>query len=301
MQFWLTLGITTVTCVIPVSLYQRINTLYNDGIINNLRVQKYEFGLKIKKISRKIEKMAELTRSFAKFKKILNDNKFTPDNQADKKIKNLVDQYTRQNHQNNLLTLKLNTMNFQDSSKYSRNLLYNPKHNNNKSKFVNEEIVYNKNINLAETKNNYEENKNNENSNKAKNKNIINFISIGVANNKSIEQESKKVKSLNENYFTSDNVIHEEEKEESLKIDITNQKMEKFFKELGKENKEKEEYVRQSKHDKKYKDSKNVSLNKELDKIKEYPVKKIADNSTQDEQLKESIETHSKNDEKEEK
>ena len=96
LSFWLTLGVTVVLCVIPVSLYQRVTTLYADGIINNLRVQKYEFGLKIKKIARKIEKMGELTRSFAKFKKIMNDNKYIPDNYADKKIKNLVDQFNKQ-------------------------------------------------------------------------------------------------------------------------------------------------------------------------------------------------------------
>jgi len=50
----------------------------------------------MKKITKKIEKIGELTRSFAKFKKILNDNDYEATNQADKKIKILVDKYRKQ-------------------------------------------------------------------------------------------------------------------------------------------------------------------------------------------------------------
>ncbi len=91
--FWVTVGLIVIVAVLPVEIYNRISRLFNDDIINNIRIQKYKFGLKKKKIEKQIERVGELTRSFAKFKKILNHQKFVADNHADKKIKVLVDQF----------------------------------------------------------------------------------------------------------------------------------------------------------------------------------------------------------------
>ena len=286
MRFWLTLGVTIVLCVFPVSIYQRINTLYSDGIINNLRVQKYEFGLKIKKISRKIEKMGELTRSFAKFKKIMNNNKFIPDNNADKKIKNYVDQFYKQHNDNHdkftpITVRRLNSMNQKD---YSSNKLLNEikfKHDkfDNKTK---EDIIYNSEqkinrnidfntnqidiIGVNEDKNDKYNNNINYNSNNKLNLNINynnnnsddsnnihdidqdqdhNKYQIGGLPNSKFDLEAPSPnKHSNSNYTNilgqEHEVIKEEEIEESQKIDMSNSKMDLFFKQVNFSNDTKE-------------------------------------------------------------
>jgi len=93
LNFWLNHILVVVVSVIAVTIYQRLNILFYDTITNNIRLEKFELDQSKIKLIKKIEKMSEISRNVAKFKKILNEKNFIVDNYADKRVKVWVDKY----------------------------------------------------------------------------------------------------------------------------------------------------------------------------------------------------------------
>jgi len=93
LNFWLTLGFSIIISVIWVTLYQRLRLLFFDSVTNNLIFKKYSLDQEKLKLIKKIEKMSEISRHVAKFKKILKDDNFKIDNYGDKRVKIWVDKY----------------------------------------------------------------------------------------------------------------------------------------------------------------------------------------------------------------
>ena len=92
-KFWATQGLTVVFSLFLICIYQRLNLLFNDTVINNLLLQKYQFDQDKRKIIKKISRMSEISRNITKFKKILCEQNYVPDNYADKRVKAWVDTY----------------------------------------------------------------------------------------------------------------------------------------------------------------------------------------------------------------
>jgi len=109
-QFWFTLIITTSIALIPVILSRKVDNLFLNNIINNLRNGNFEEDCLKKIYTKKIEHMTRCTRSIIKFKKFLNDQRnYEPDNYVDKKMKDFVELYKNnrksnvdKNHNQNL-------------------------------------------------------------------------------------------------------------------------------------------------------------------------------------------------------
>ena len=70
-QFWFTLIITTSIALIPVILSRRVDNLFLNNIINNLRNGNFEEDCLKKIYTKKIEHMTRCTRSIIKFKKFI--------------------------------------------------------------------------------------------------------------------------------------------------------------------------------------------------------------------------------------
>jgi len=95
--FWLTQTMTIILSVFIIIALERLNIFYNDTITNNLRLQKYEQDQAKRKLTKKIEKMSQISRNVVKFKKILLDENFKVDNYSDKRVKVWVDTFKNNN------------------------------------------------------------------------------------------------------------------------------------------------------------------------------------------------------------
>lgn len=113
-KFWLIVTITSAIGGIPYKLLRRYERLFSDDIINNLRQKKFDQDYAKLYYTKKIEQINRYTRSIAKFKKILkSDNNYEPQNFADKKLKDFVDNF-RQTKTKINLPQNLNLYNLQN-------------------------------------------------------------------------------------------------------------------------------------------------------------------------------------------
>jgi hypothetical protein len=95
-HFWLTLILSVYISILPVLINRRFELLFNDNIITNLMQRRYKNNYAKKTYIKKIEEMNKYKRSLAKFKKIFRLHEdYEPDNLADKKIKDVVDNFKR--------------------------------------------------------------------------------------------------------------------------------------------------------------------------------------------------------------
>lgn len=106
LQFWFTLIITIIIALVPVIISKKVDNLFLNNIINNLRNGNYEEDCLKKIYTKKIEHMSRCTRSIFKFKKFLHQKKeYEPDNYVDKKMKDFVEMYknNRKSEKNNYM------------------------------------------------------------------------------------------------------------------------------------------------------------------------------------------------------
>jgi hypothetical protein len=96
-KFWFVLVITLAIDLLFVIISRKIDNLLSDTIINNLRNSKYEHDYTKKLYIKKIEHMSKWTRYVARFKKIYNNNNYEADTYADRKMKELVEKYRKNN------------------------------------------------------------------------------------------------------------------------------------------------------------------------------------------------------------
>jgi len=108
LQFWFTLVITCAIALTPVIISRKVDNLFLNTIINNLRNGNIEDDSLKKIYTKKIEHMSRCTRSVFKFKKFLNEKReFEPDNYVDKKMMEFVELYkSNKKSEKNLLDPK---------------------------------------------------------------------------------------------------------------------------------------------------------------------------------------------------
>jgi hypothetical protein len=139
-QFWLSVLITVYISLIFFIAARRIEILFSDNIINNLRHHKYEDDYSKKVYLKKLSEMQKYTRSLAKFKKMLNEtDNYEPDNLEDKKLKDMVDTFKSERHKKKLTAINVNT--YKKNQLESNNYVNNYKDDDNK--YNDNEIVIN--------------------------------------------------------------------------------------------------------------------------------------------------------------
>jgi magnesium-transporting ATPase (P-type) len=93
-QFWLTMIITCYVTLIIFIVSRRLEVLFSDTIINNIRHNNYSDNYERKEFKDKLTEVQKYSRSLAKFKKIMKkDEEYEPQNLAEKKIKSMVDTF----------------------------------------------------------------------------------------------------------------------------------------------------------------------------------------------------------------
>jgi hypothetical protein len=114
-QFCFTLIITLAIALVPVIISRKVDNLYLNNIINNLRNRKYEDDYLRKIYTKKLKHMSKCTRSVVKFKKIYQANEQNQyeggDNYADRKMKEIVELYRnnrRSLRNSNVVNIKRN-------------------------------------------------------------------------------------------------------------------------------------------------------------------------------------------------
>ena len=96
-KFWFVLVITLAIDLLFVIISRKIDFLLSDTIINNLRNRNYEDDYTKKIYMKKLEHMSKWTRYLARFKKIYRNNNYEADTYADRKMKELVEKYRKNN------------------------------------------------------------------------------------------------------------------------------------------------------------------------------------------------------------
>ena len=93
LNFWLTSLLTIACCVVPFFIIRRVEFFSSDTIINNLRKKNYQDDFKKKYLIKGLEGMSKNLRYVIKFKKILQGAEIEDDNYANKRVKELVEQF----------------------------------------------------------------------------------------------------------------------------------------------------------------------------------------------------------------
>jgi len=93
LNFWLTSLLTIACCVVPFYIIRRVEFFSSDTIINNLRKKNYQDDFKKKYLVKGLEGMSKNLRYVVKFKKILQGAEIEDDNYANKRVKELVEQF----------------------------------------------------------------------------------------------------------------------------------------------------------------------------------------------------------------
>jgi hypothetical protein len=91
--FWMALSLTSAIALVPFYIARRADLHFSDNIINNLKRKKYELNYAKKIYIKKLEYETRKTRTLIKFRRLYKDRNLNPDNFADKRMKEIVDQY----------------------------------------------------------------------------------------------------------------------------------------------------------------------------------------------------------------
>jgi hypothetical protein len=93
LYFWMVLIATCGIALVPFYLIRSMQFLFGESIINNLNTKNYHKDYQKKKYLKMLEELAKCTRSVMKFKRIFKQGNFEADNFADKRMKEIVDNY----------------------------------------------------------------------------------------------------------------------------------------------------------------------------------------------------------------
>lgn len=134
LYFWLVVICTSGLTLAPFYLLRSIQIFFGESIIHNLRTGNYQKDYLKKKYIKMLEELAKCTRSVVKFKRIFKQNNFEADNYADKRMKEIVENY-KQNKKNMRESVKFNMQNYNFSSNNykTRNISNSNNINNNNS------------------------------------------------------------------------------------------------------------------------------------------------------------------------
>jgi len=91
--FWLVMLCTCGITLLPFYLFRRLEFFFNNTIINNVNLNRYKQDYQIKQTKIKLEELSKFNRSIAKFKRVYNQNNFEAQNYADRKMKEIVENY----------------------------------------------------------------------------------------------------------------------------------------------------------------------------------------------------------------
>lgn len=91
--FWLVLICTSGITLLPFYLFRRLEFFFNNTIINNINLNRYKQDYQLKQAKIKLEELSKFNRSIAKFKRVYNHNNFEAQNYADRKMKEIVENY----------------------------------------------------------------------------------------------------------------------------------------------------------------------------------------------------------------
>jgi hypothetical protein len=93
LYFWLVVICTSGICLAPFYLIRSLHYFFGESVVNNLKYNNYQKDYMKKKYLKMLEELSKCTRSVVKFKKILKQRDFEADNYADKRMKEIVDNY----------------------------------------------------------------------------------------------------------------------------------------------------------------------------------------------------------------
>ncbi len=120
-KFWFSFFLILVIALIPVIISKKVEFFLSHNIVDNLRNRNFEDDYTRKICIKKIEQVHKCSRSLAKFRKIYkankNNNTLNIQNLADKKMKEIVDQY---NYSKKIRKLKF-ILDFNDENKEALN------------------------------------------------------------------------------------------------------------------------------------------------------------------------------------
>ncbi len=91
--FWIALSLTSTIALVPFYIARRADLHFSDNIINNLKRKKYEQNYAKKIYIKKLEYETRKTRTLMKFRRLYKERNLNPDNFADKRMKEIVDEY----------------------------------------------------------------------------------------------------------------------------------------------------------------------------------------------------------------
>jgi hypothetical protein len=91
--FWIALSLTSAVALVPFYIARRADLHFSDNIINNLKRKKYEQNYAKKIYIKKLEYETRKTRTLMKFRRLYKERNLNPDNFADKRMKEIVDEY----------------------------------------------------------------------------------------------------------------------------------------------------------------------------------------------------------------
>jgi hypothetical protein len=91
--FWLVVLITCAICILLFQILRVGEVLFSGSIINNLRKNRYYHEYEKKFYLKKLEQMNRCRRTLVKFKRLYKQNDFEIENNADKRMKEMVDMY----------------------------------------------------------------------------------------------------------------------------------------------------------------------------------------------------------------
>jgi hypothetical protein len=93
LNFWFTFLLTVCICMIPFYIMRRIEFFSADNFIHNLKQKNYEDDFKKKYLVKGLQGMSKNLRYVVKFKKMLQGGEVDDDNYANKRVKQLVEQF----------------------------------------------------------------------------------------------------------------------------------------------------------------------------------------------------------------
>lgn len=147
--FWLTLLLNISIIYTTYFIFRRICDLFINNTINNLRSKKIEFDMNVTKYKTRLEEIIKYTRYLHKFKKIMNQKNYVPENYLEKKLHEKAKEITNKNKK---LTLKDNE---QISKEKTNDILHqiinqNKQDDNFDDLYLKKIILTNKNLNLLQ-------------------------------------------------------------------------------------------------------------------------------------------------------